>query len=87
MTVSIAFRLTDGFGLTRQKDLDTSNTSRSQLPFGLLTDLDEVIENLNDLQIDEAVSIAFRLTDGFGRPLPSTHFESFDRCLNCLSAY
>ena len=57
--VSIAFRLTDGFGLY-WISTDGTTLIRSQLPFGLLTDLD----SLKD-RIDETIK------DG----------------LNCLSAY
>ena len=44
----------------------------SQLPFGLLTDLDGMGGNAREEPV-QRVSIAFRLTDGFGRDHVAHH--------------
>ena len=71
--VSIAFRLTDKI------------TIASQLPFGLLTDLD-ILKKAEKETAEVNVSIAFRLTDGFGHGLDSYSEKELEG-LNCLSAY
>ena len=82
------------FGLLTDLDSYYSDFDRcsmtcdeSQLPFGLLTDLDEIGFALASVHPGR-VSIAFRLTDGFG--LGFNYFGSKGptvTSLNCISAY